>query len=245
MVNNACVRVNSYVAAIICSIAALAAAPPAPAAGLIYVNRCAAGCTVTPGFDNAIAGKSSIPISTSNLSAFAHGDAVFSDTVICLRSLFARYDVNVITANPGAVARREMMLAGNATQLGLSPGTAGVAPGGSAADNRIAFAFANDIGADADKLCWIAASQTSGTVWARAEYHCPDVTSYLSGLRAEDIRRLSMRRAAHTRPKRPAPTPAASRPRTPQRSWPLGQGSAIVSSSMSSNRLDRRLSRSC
>jgi len=47
----------------------------------------------------------------SSLSAFAHGDAVFSDTVTCLRSLFARYDVDVITANPGAVARREMMLA--------------------------------------------------------------------------------------------------------------------------------------
>ena len=181
MVNNACVRVNSYVAAIICSIAALAAAPPAPAAGLIYVNRCAAGCTVTPGFDNAIAGKSSIPISTSNLSAFAHGDAVFSDTVICLRSLFARYDVNVITANPGAVARREMMLAGTAAQLGQPAGVPGVAPSGSSADNRIAFAFANDIGADADKLCWIAASQLAVLYGLEAEYHCPDVTSYLSG----------------------------------------------------------------
>ena len=105
MVYKACVRVDGFLAALIGSIVALAATAPASAAGLIYVNRCAAGCTVTPGVDNAIAGTSIIPNSTSNLSAFAHGDAVFSETVSCLRSLFARYDVNVITANPGAVAR--------------------------------------------------------------------------------------------------------------------------------------------
>ena len=100
-----------FAAAIVCTLIALAATQDVVASGLIYVNRCAAGCTVTPGFDNAITGTSSIPNSMSSLSAFAHGDAVFSDTVTCLRSLFARYDVDVITANPGAVARREMMLA--------------------------------------------------------------------------------------------------------------------------------------
>ena len=181
MVYKACVRVNGLLAAITCSIVALAAAPPASAAGLIYVNRCAAGCTVTPGVDNAIAGTSIIPNSTSNLSAFAHGDAVFSETVSCLRSLFARYDVNVITANPGAVARREMMLAGTAAQLGQPAGVPGVAPSGSSADNRIAFAFANDIGADPDKLCWIAAGQLGELYGLEPEYHCPDVTSYFSG----------------------------------------------------------------
>ena len=181
MVYKACVRVNGFLAAIFCSLVALAAAPPASAAGLIYVNRCAAGCTVTPGVDNAIAGTSIIPNSMSSLSAFAHGDAVFSSTVTCLRSLFARYDVEVITANPGAVPRREMMLAGNAAQLGQPAGALGVAPSGSSADNRIAFAFANDIGADPDKLCWIAAAQLGELYGLEPEYHCPDVTSYFSG----------------------------------------------------------------
>ncbi len=180
MVSNACVCMNGTLTAIICMIA-FAAASPASAGGLIYVNRCAAGCTVTPGADNAITGKSSIPDSTSNLSAFAHGDAVFTSTVVCLRSLFARYDVEVITANPGAVARREMMLAGTAAQLGLPSGVAGVAPSGSSTDNRIAFAFANDIGADADKLCWIAASQLGELYGLEPEYYCPDVMSYFSG----------------------------------------------------------------
>ena len=182
MARHARKQVSGIATAFVCTLITLAAGQSVIASGLIYVNRCAGGCTVTPGPDNAIAGTSIIPSVTSNLSAFAHGDAVFSDTVSCLRSLFARYDVEVITVHPGAVARREMMLAGNATQLGLSSGTGGVAPGGSAADNRIAFAFANDIGADADKLCWIAAAQLGALYGLEAEYYCPDVTSYFYGV---------------------------------------------------------------
>jgi hypothetical protein len=93
------------------------------------------------------------------------------------RSLFARYDVEVITANPGAVARREMMLAGNAAQLGQPVGSLGVAPTGSASDNRIAFAFANDIGADPDKLCWVAAQQLGFLYALDYEFYCPDIMS--------------------------------------------------------------------
>ena len=74
-----------------------------------------------------------------------------------------------------------MMLAGTAAQLGQPAGTPGVAPSGSSTDNRIAFAFANDIGADADKLCWIAASQLGELYGLEPEYYCPDVMSYLSG----------------------------------------------------------------
>ena len=183
MVKKVCVRVNGFLAATICSIVALAAIPSASAGGLIYVNRCAGGCTVKQGFDDAINGFSSIPTAgTSNLSEFAHGDPTFNETVSCLRSLFARYDVEVITAHPGAVPRREMMLAGTATQLGAQPGVLGVAPRyGMISDNAIAFAFANDIGADPDRLCWIAAQQLSFLYGLEVEYYCPDVTSYFSG----------------------------------------------------------------
>lgn len=182
MVTKACVHLNNFVAAAIGSIIALTATSVA-ASGLIYVNRCAAGCTVTPGFDNAITGTSSIPSNVSNLSAFAHGDAVFSDTVSCLRSLFARYDVDVILSNPGAVARREIMIAGNATQLSASlAGAPGVAPHyGMITDNAIAFAFANDIGADPDKLCWVAAAQLGFLYGLEYDVYCPDIVTYGTG----------------------------------------------------------------
>ena len=80
MVTNVSVRVNSFVAAAILSIIAMTATPAA-ASGLIYVNRCAAGCTVTGGPDNAINGTSTIFVGTKNLSAFAHTDITFGETV--------------------------------------------------------------------------------------------------------------------------------------------------------------------
>ena len=155
----------------------------ASASGLIYVNRCAGGCMVTgAATDDAINGKSTLVSGAKTLSAFAHTDADFSATVSCLRSLFARYDVEVITTNPGNVARREMMLAGNATQVGYSSGTGGVAPfDGTVKDNVIAFTFANDIGADPDKLCWVAAAQVGALYGLEPEYYCADVTTYLTG----------------------------------------------------------------
>jgi hypothetical protein len=180
MVTKTSVRVGSSIAAAIFSVAVLTAAPPAAASGLIYVNRCAGGCTVKKGLDDdAINGVSSIPTSgTSNLSEFAHGDLAFSETVSCLRSLFARYDVDIVTANPGDVARRELMLAGTASQVQLPTGVYGEAPHyGMITDNAIAFAFANDIFADANNLCWIAAQQLSFLYGLEVEFYCSDITT--------------------------------------------------------------------
>jgi len=159
---------------------ALATDASAASGALIYVNRCASSCTVMSGADDAVNGKSSIISGTKVLSAFAQGDAVFSDTVTCLRSVFARYDVQIVTTNPGT-ARREMMLAGNATQLGFPSGSGGVAPAGAIKDNAIAFTFANDIGADPDTLCWVAAAQLGALYALEPEYRCQDIMGYAAG----------------------------------------------------------------
>jgi hypothetical protein len=160
--------------------AATLAGPRATAAGLIYVNRCASSCTVSGGPDDAVNGTSSVISGTANLSAFEHGDIVFNDTVSCLRSVFAHYDVEVTTTNPG-VARREVMLAGNATQAGYPPGSGGVAPAGSIKGNAIGFVFANDFAADPDSLCWSAALQLGALYALDIEYYCPDLMSFSSG----------------------------------------------------------------
>ena len=152
----------------------------AEAGGIIYVNRCIGDCTVTPGLDDAINGKSSIPSQPSTLTEFMQGDAAFNATVACLRGLFASYDVTVTATNPGAVARRELMLAGNASQLSVGA-TLGIAPSsgdGTALDNVIAFTFANDIGADVDTLCWVGAAQIAFVYGLEPEYYCPDITGY-------------------------------------------------------------------
>ena len=150
---------------------------------LLYINRCAGGCALTAGLDNAIERKSSIVSQNTLIPAFTHGDAAFNATVACVRTVLAPYDVNIVTADPGAVARREVILAGSSANAGLPNGTPGVAPwaNGTPLNNVIAFAFAADIGSSVDNLCWITAQQFGKLYGLDNEFHCPDIDSYLTG----------------------------------------------------------------
>lgn len=150
---------------------------------LLYINRCVGGCDLTPGPDNAIDRVSSIINQATTIPAFPHGDEAFNATVSCVRTVLARYDVTIVTTDPGAVARREVILGGNSAAVGLPPNTWGVAPwaNGTPIDNVIAFAFAADIGSSVDNLCWFAAQQFGTLYGLDHEYYCPDINSYLSG----------------------------------------------------------------
>jgi hypothetical protein len=64
--------------------------------------------------------------------------------------------------------------------VGVPSGAPGTAPtnDGAPIDNAIAFAFANDIGADVDNLCWTGAQQIGFLYGLELEYYCPDIMSY-------------------------------------------------------------------
>ncbi|HEY6940800.1 hypothetical protein [Dokdonella sp.] len=150
---------------------------------LIYLNTCKPiGCPVQPGPDDAANGASSIPNQPSTVSPFAFSDATFERTAGCLRAVFARYDISITTTDPGALPRREMMIAGESQDVGLPPGTSGVAPfTGDPIDNAIAYAFATTIGDDPDALCWAAAAQLGHLYGLDNEHYCPDLMSYTGG----------------------------------------------------------------
>ena len=161
-------------------VATLAATPPARAAlDLLYINRCVGGCALTPGTDDAINRKSSLLSGNTTVPAFPHGDAAFDATVDCVRSTLAQYDVAVVTSDPGAVTRREVILGGSSQSVIGIGGVWGVAPffGGVPRDNAIAFAFANDIGANVDALCWTAAKGFGALYGLDNNLHCPDLMS--------------------------------------------------------------------
>jgi hypothetical protein len=149
---------------------------------ILYVNRCVGGCSLQAGADDALNRKSSILSSSSTITEFPHGDAVFNASVSCVRSVLAPYDVNVVTSEPG-VARREVVLAGHASQAGQPPGVRGVAPWhqGVPTDNAIAYAFAADIGASVDNLCWTTAQQFGLLYGLDLEFYCSDIMSYAAG----------------------------------------------------------------
>lgn len=150
---------------------------------ILYINRCSAGCTLTSGADNAINRTTTLVSNQVSLPAFPYGDATFNATVSCVRTLFAPYDVTIVTADPGAVARREVILSGNSSTIGLPSMISSDAPwsNGTPIDNVISFAFAAEIGNDVDRLCWYTA-QDFGTLYGLDfEYYCPDIMSTLSG----------------------------------------------------------------
>lgn len=154
----------------------------AVATDIMYLNRCASGCTVQPGVDDAINHKSSIPQSTAVIPAFSYGDAKFVATEGCLRKAFARYDVSVTTTDPGVLPRREIMLGGLPQNLGLSSGITAIAPVyPQPRENAIVFVFAEQLLGDVDKMCWLAAQQVSFLYALDYELHCPDFMSWSSG----------------------------------------------------------------
>lgn len=150
---------------------------------LLYINRCAGGCNLTPGFNDAINRTSTIINQPTLIPEFPYGDASFDATVACVRSVVAPYDVTIVTADPGAVARREVILGGNASTIGAQTGTYGTAPwnSGTPIDNVIAFALAAEIGNNVDKLCWVAAQQFGTLYGLDHEYYCSDVMAYTTG----------------------------------------------------------------
>lgn len=164
--------------------------PPPPrtdAAGpdALYLNRCAAGCTVEPGGNDARADRSSIPATRSTLSPFGYADAVWDAVVACVRDTYLPYGVEVVTVEPAAGDYVEVMVAGVPAELGQPGNILGIAPMSSscAAGNRwIAFAFANAHGVDPVlELCATVAHEAGHVYGLDHAYDCRDPMTYLTG----------------------------------------------------------------
>ena len=138
------------------------AAAPGDISSILFVNRCAEGCVVVPGPNDARNNTSSIIPSTSTLSAFEHGDEAFDATIECLREVYRPYNVEIVTDDPGPVAHHEAILAGTSDQLGFPANVGGVAPAScSPLDNVISFSFANTLGSSVTELCWTVAQESA------------------------------------------------------------------------------------
>ncbi len=149
---------------------------------LIYLNRCAGGCTVQPGPDDALTHHSSIPQQTATLAEYPYGDAAWNSLVQCVRDMYAPFDIQITDQDPGNAPRTELMIAGHAADIGV-PGAGGVAPyvpcNGEEQDNAITFVFALETN-NADFLCWAAAQETSHVFGLDHELLATDPMTYLS-----------------------------------------------------------------
>ena len=155
---------------------------PAASATLVYVNRCASGCTFSNGPNDSVANTSPLFDQSRDISAFSHGNTVFDATVACIRSGLAAYDVEVVTTDPSPTPHSELVVAGLPQQAGLPSGVWAVAPSTcNYVPNAPAFVFANAFPAEAERLCWIGMQQLGFMAGLEHLFYCPDVMSTIEG----------------------------------------------------------------
>ena len=160
------------------------AAPPL-VSNTLYINDCwPTGCALQPGFDDSRSNHSSIAFGPTMLSAWPHGDELWTELVACVRATFRPFAIEVVTEDPGAATDHfEVMVAGSFAQLNPElEGAGGVAPfigcGGSD-DNVISFVFAQQSD-DLEYLCG-AVAQEAAHVWGLDhELNALDPMTYLS-----------------------------------------------------------------
>ncbi|MGE5187239.1 MAG: Ig-like domain-containing protein [Acidobacteriota bacterium] len=135
---------------------------------VIFLDRCASGCTLHLGGDNSTTDSSSIVKGTSTLSAFNCGDAVWQQVKSCVAEVFAPYNVVITDVDPGTASHLEIKIAGNPCDVlpsGYCNSVGGVAPAtcGSYQQNALVFDFANVWNCSVDEICATAAQEIAHT----------------------------------------------------------------------------------
>ncbi len=115
---------------------------------VIFLNRCASGCTVKSGTTNsgATPDSSSIVSGTHTLTKFTFGDDAWNKVTACVRDTFESFNVQITDVDPGSTPHFEIMVGGAPTDLGFPTNVGGVSPNGCGdtyIPNALVFDFAN------------------------------------------------------------------------------------------------------
>lgn len=165
---------------------------------IIYVNRCEGGCIIRGGRNDARNNQSQIVQDTASISEFAFSDEVFNEAVECIRDVYAAYDVEVVTEDPGDAFHHEAILAGSPTEIGFPESVGGV--GGSpgqcmAGDNTISFSFSNSSFSrgSAEAMCWTVAQESAHSFGLGSHtLSCHDPMTYNPGCDRKFFRNINL-----------------------------------------------------
>jgi hypothetical protein len=163
------------------SLAVALATSPAhaePSGAVLYLDRCAGGCAVEPGTDDARADTSSLIAGPATIAEFRHGDAAWDAVVDCVRATYAPFAIEVTDVDPGDAAHFEAKVAGEPADIGAT-GIGGLAPFECGViDNALTFSFANIYG-DVEDLCATVAQESAHAFGLEHEVLCDDPMTYL------------------------------------------------------------------
>jgi hypothetical protein len=150
---------------------------------VIYLNNCKPnGCAMKPGYDNATTNTSSIPDTTSTISAFTGSDATWQAVVQCVKQTYADFDVQVVTERPTSGGYHMAIVAGTPGQVQMQSGVMGVSPFSCGyISNAVSYTFANLAPSDVAEICWTVAQETAHSWGLDHKYDNRDPMTYLSG----------------------------------------------------------------
>ena len=147
----------------------------------IYLNK--NGVTVTPGANDARLDRSSIVSAPVSVPAWNASPAVWSQTVTCLREMFAPFDVSITETDPGELPHIEAVFGGSPALLGMPGSFAGVSPFSSSCkiiESSMVFTFTDVIPQNAQVVCEVMAQEIAHSYGLDHELLASDPMSYLS-----------------------------------------------------------------
>ena len=154
-----------------------------PPSRVIFLDRAAR--TVAPGDDDAATLVSSVVASNGDRARRVPGwkgsDKAWTQTVACVRDIFAPYGVEVTDRAPGTRDHLRVLVGGRPTDIGEQERSiAGLAPfNGQVIPRAVVFSFAATQGHRARPVCETIASEIGHAYGLDHEYVCSDVMSYL------------------------------------------------------------------
>jgi uncharacterized protein (TIGR03382 family) len=153
---------------------------------ILYLNNCLPnGCSVRPGYDDSRTNTTRLVDRSTTLAPFNAGTTTWNEVVECVREVFAPFDINIVTTDPGNVEHMEAMIAGDPRdadyQCDANGCIGGIAPFGCGyISNAISFAFANIYDGDVNEICSTAAQEIAHTWSLDHEMEPSDPMTYLS-----------------------------------------------------------------
>lgn len=160
----------------------------------IFLNR-NGGTYFAGGNDSSRNISSVVSAGSATLSAFPYNDAGWNLVVDCVRAQFSPFNVTVTDVEPSSGQYVEAVIGGSPTQVGLPNGVGGVAPidsfGCSTIPSAVVYTFVENLPADAQVICEVAAQEIAHALSLDHAYLCQDPMTYLSGCGAKSFQDIN------------------------------------------------------
>ena len=158
-----------------------AAVSPRAVTRTVYLVR--DGALLWPGLENdAMTGISSIVRQPTAIGAWDIDDETWTETVACVKELYAPFDVAITDQDPGDVPHLQAIFGGHPSDVGLPDNVAGVSPfteDCSVIERSVVFTFTDVLPDDARTMCEVMAQEIAHSYGLDHELLSSDPMTYL------------------------------------------------------------------